>query len=137
MALHDGDRSNDEFPEPDWSPNVELVEFDGDCFRGSDVVSKRLSGRAQWARARFGRGSSWTIQPVGKHHVIATRASEWPEPEPPQGQSSCQVSPIESLQATANNLDDLLRHRHQVSREDRRFLFEEDPAVKGGIAPPP
>src|SRR6266496_3187603 len=33
----------------------------------------------------------------------------------PQGQSSCQISLIESLEATANNLDDLLRHRHPVS----------------------
>jgi hypothetical protein len=78
---YDGDLPDDESPEPGWSPDVELVEFDGECFRGSDPVETRLSDRAEWARARFARGSSWTVQPVGKFHVIATRASEWPKPE--------------------------------------------------------
>jgi hypothetical protein len=77
---YDGDPI-DEYPEPEWSSDVELVEFDGESFQGSEAVVKRLSDRAEWAKARFGGRGSWTIQPIGKFHVVATRASQWPEPE--------------------------------------------------------
>jgi hypothetical protein len=64
----------DEDPEPSWSPDVDLLEFDGESFHGHEAVKERLSKRADWARARFKQGGSWTIQPVGKFHVIATRS---------------------------------------------------------------
>jgi hypothetical protein len=73
---YDGDPPNDEFPEPVWGPDVELIEFDGDQFKGADVVRRRLSARAEWAHAKWGRGGSWTIEPIGRFHVIATRAPE-------------------------------------------------------------
>jgi hypothetical protein len=71
---YDGDPPNSKLPEPGWGPDVELVEFGGDRFTGADVVRRRLLARAGWAHARWGRGGSWTIQPIGKFHVIATRA---------------------------------------------------------------
>jgi hypothetical protein len=70
---YDGDLIDD-YPEPAWRADVELLEFDGEFFRGQSAVKQRLSERAESTQARFGGGGSWTIQPVGKFHVIATRA---------------------------------------------------------------
>jgi hypothetical protein len=79
-CFYDGERPSGECREPPLTTEVELVEFDGASYTGSEVVRPRLAARGEWARTAQGGPSSWHIEPVGKFHFLASRTQEgrWP-----------------------------------------------------------
>jgi hypothetical protein len=88
-CFYDGEPPNAEYREPRLAAEVELVEFDGATFAGSEVVRPRLAARGQWARQAQGGPSSWHIEPVGKFHFLASRALEGRWPPERERQPAC------------------------------------------------